>query len=313
MTNAQRRFGLSFASMAVASVAAWLWLREFEVSARDVEEIFTGFRWTWLPSIFILLLLHVALSAARWVELEKCLGAPQASFRLGFTSGAIAMGLGTVLPAPLMSVACRSLANRLVNTSGGRGAVSGLLDQLCDFAAYAWLAIPAILAILSANILSFLILAPLAIAVGWPVLTLLVRLEPSLRRSLPAFAANWLPILLSKSPLFRIYVISMLRVANTTLVAILIGISISEPISAVGLSVAVPLVSIANALVMLPGAIGISEWGFTAVLVYNGAAQETVVSFVLANRIILTALPIALALLVSCLLLVRLPRKRPIG
>lgn len=298
MTLGTKRFWFSLTSVIVASLATWLWIQTFSVTFGDVEKTLSGLRWRWLPLVLGLLVFHVALSAVRWTELEMCLGGKGASFRLGFTSGAIAMGLGTFLPAPAMSVLCRSLANKLAGNSGGRGAASGILDQLCDFVTYAWLAIPAIFAVINQEPASFLFLAPITVALGWPVLLLLSRSEPWIGKRLPSFASTWVGLLISKKTLFRIYAISVLRMINVTAITVLIGLSVQAPISALALSVSVPLVSIANALVMLPGAIGVAEWSFTAVLSHIGTAEQAIVRFVLANRIILTALPMFVAIAV---------------
>jgi len=297
MTPSRRRIVLSTGLTLVAVLVVWLWVRAFGVTIADVERTAQSIRWHWLPAIFALLAGHVAVSALRWAYIEEALGAPKPAFRTGFNSGAIAMGLGTVLPAPIMNVAARSLANKLAGTSATRGALSGTLDQICDLAICLWMAIPAALALLILDPEWFWVLSALATAIGALCLFPIAQARAILARIAPGRDKRWVALLLSRETLLRLYVLSLLRFANLVAVAILVSLSAGGA-PALALAIAVPIVAVANALVMLPGAIGVSEWSFTVVLAQFGVDEPSVIAFVIANRMILTALPMLLALAV---------------
>lgn len=260
--------------------------------------------WVWVPFILILLAVHVALAAWRWSVIETCLGGHKPEFRLAFGSGAIATGLGTFLPAPLMNVACRSLANKFSGASAGRGALSGTIDQGSDFAVSLWLAIPAGLAMLQGDVHIYFWGAPLMALVGFAGLLTLKRAWALWQSFRPVKNAAKLGGLLSTKSLLRIYLLSIIRLLNLTVITIAVGLT-SGAASASTLAVAVPLVSIATAVAMLPGSIGVSEWSFSAVLQQLHVEPHTIVVFVLANRLLLTMLPIILGLLTVLVMLIR--------
>lgn len=296
MTARKRRVLISAGSILVAMVAAWLWWRAFEVTPDNLNAMLAGLRLGWLPVIFVLLAIHVALSAWRWADIEVCLGGQRPAFHIAFTSGAIAMGLGTFLPAPVMNVACRSLANRFAGASGSRGAVSGTVDQLSDFVVSAWLAVPAALAMWQNDVRIYFWGIPVMIMAGFAGIFPLMRAKPLLQRYWPLDSKGWIVLLLSRTALFRIYAIALLRLANLTLITIAVHFA-SGAASPSALAVAVPLVTVATAVAMLPGSIGAAEWSFSAVLRHLGVAPHAIINFVLANRVLLTALPLVLALL----------------
>lgn len=286
-------------------IAIGLWRRNFDVSLGDVKDIFDSISWDLAPVIFLLLAFHVSLSALRWLEFEESFGGERADFSLAFISGAIAMGLGTFLPAPLMGVACRSIANKMVGTSSLRGALSGTLDQFSDFAIYAWIAIPALLALFSNEVSVFLVFGPAMLILGIPVLCLLSYILSPAKPHWPLSKMKWIALLFSPKTLIRVYILSSLRLINITAITILVGQSIDAQISPLNLGIAVPLVSIANAIVMFPGAIGVAEWSFTTVLGHLGTPEPSQISFVIANRALLTVLPLLLSILVLSYALMR--------
>lgn len=295
MTQNQIRTTVSAFLVAVGLAIAWLWWQSFDVAFQNVEDTLGAIRWEGMLAIGLLLVLHVGLSALRWSVIEQCLGGPRPSLRLGFLSGAVALGLGVFLPAPVMNVACRAVANKLAGTSGGRGAVSGSIDQLSDFAMFVWMAMPAALAIFMQAPEVYVWLA-LMMGILLSPLIWLFSLVHSRLVNLVWFAERvWLLRLLSRKALLQIYLLSALRFFNITLITLIVGNTIGFA-DDVALGIAVPLVSVANALVMLPGAIGVAEWSFSAVLGQLGIAQVEIVRFVIANRLILTAVPIVVAI-----------------
>lgn len=288
---------LSGVLTALALLAAYAWLQAFSVSPAVFTAVFSAFDGTWLSLIFLFLVAHVALSALRWATIEGALQGPRHRFELGFASGAIAMALGTVLPAPLMSVLCRSLATKIAGAGGRRGALSGLLDQLCDLAICLWFAIPAVIAIIVEDVPGFPLFALIAAVLGLAFVLLLSWLASSLTRHRFPALYEWLASLCRPRNMVVIYLTSVMRAGNLVVLALLISLT-SEPIDLVALAVAVPIVAVTNALAMFPGAFGVSEWGFSLVLAHVGVAQNAIISFLLANRVILTGLPMLLGLIV---------------
>ncbi|MBE5073423.1 flippase-like domain-containing protein [Erythrobacteraceae bacterium E2-1 Yellow Sea] len=294
-------------SVIIAIVVIWFWWRAFEIETNDVTAMVSRLHWLWLPVILLLLAVHVTLSARRWSVIEVGLGGQRPAFRVSFGSGAIAMGLGTFLPAPLMNVACRGLANRIAGASGGRGALSGAIDQGSDFVLAGLLAIPAGFALLQGDPNIYLWAAPPTVVVGLALVFAVMRARPILQRLWPEKSSAWIPILLSRKSILHIYTISVLRIVNLTLITMAVNYASGEA-SPKTLAVAVPLVMVTTAISMLPGAIGVSEWSFSAILQLFGEVPEETVIFILANRLLLTVLPIILAFMTMMIVLLRYNR-----
>lgn len=296
MSSLRRRL-LTSLSVVVAIAAMWLWWHIFDVSLNQLATIFATIHWWPAPAIVLLLVGHVALSSWRWSLIEVGIGGEKPPFVPAFAAGGLALGLGTFLPAPIINVVCRGAANKLMGRSGIRGAVSGGFDQAADFAMTVLLAIPAALAWALNDVLIYALGAP-AILVGG---LFAVCLIPNLARSamLPSWTKRYaaLPLFLGRAILLKAYGISALRLLNLTLLTLLVYAA-----SGVGtvpaVLVAVPLVTLAISISMLPGAFGASEWSFSAVLARYGLGGAEIVRFVLANRILLTLASLLIAVVV---------------
>lgn len=296
-------------SIAVAALAMGLWLRNFDVSPSDLDHLLAVLRWWPIPPLFVLLALHVALSSWRWMLIEVALGGDRPQFAPAFATGAFALGLGTFLPSPVVNVACRGFANRINGTSGLRGAFSGGIDQIADFALVMLLAIPAGVAFFYQDLRIYLIGAVAITLLGLGIIMLVPALAKSIRLPFHIPGLSRIAPLADRSLLLKLYGISLLRVANLTAMTLMIhAATASASISAV--VIAVPLVTVAISAAMLPGAFGISEWSFSAVFSGLGIMRENIVLFVLANRIILTGLSLMLALIVALAMTASLLHKR---
>lgn len=293
----QRRCGLVALSIAVAALVMWLWLRNFNVSAEEFTQLAARLRcWPMLP-LFVLLAGHVALSSWRWSLIEASLGAERPSFRTAFAASTFALGLGTFLPAPVINVICRSLANRFSGASGLRGALSGGIDQVTDLAMVVLVAIPAAIAFLRNDLGLYIWGVSLVLLLG---LGLILVLPGIIGSVFPHFAFPGLgriEALVDRPLLFKLYGISMLRVLNLTLMTLAIHAATGAG-TVPAIIIGVPLVTLAISATMLPGAFGVSEWSFSAVFSSFGVSRGDIVLFVLANRTVLTGLSLTLALLV---------------
>lgn len=295
---ARRQWILSGLLTALALLAAAIWWQVFGVTVGKVVLAFHGFEGRWLALTFLALVAQVALSAIRWATIEAAIGGHRPSFQLGFVSGAVATALGTVMPAPLMSVLCRSLATRITGSGARRGVISGLLDQGCDLAICVWFAIPALIAILTGDLPEFPFFALVAGLGGWLLALVTGWAAARLATVQLTRRYDWLMRLATPRVVSVLYLSSVLRAGNLLVMAVLISLT-SAAINPLALAVAVPIVAVANALAMLPGAIGVSEWGFSSILAEIGVAESAITTFLLANRAILTGLPVLLGLVVA--------------
>lgn len=299
--NSHRKFAIVAMSTALAVIAMLWWLHNFDVSGQEFAILLLRLHWWIVPPLFALLAGHVALSTWRWSIIEVALGGSKPSFGPAFATGAVALGLGTFLPSPIITVACRGFANRIRGSSGSRGALSGAVDQAADLAVVVLMALPAGLAFVRRDITIYLAGVPLMVLVGllglllMPKLLCIIRLPPWLARLDGVASPAIRPLLL------KLYGISLTRVANLTLMTLAIWAATGAA-SVNALVIAVPLVTLAISAAMLPGAFGISEWSFSAVLLGMGIERREIILFVLANRIILTALSLLLAIFVGIVL-----------
>lgn len=292
-------------SIVVSALAITLWVRSFDVTGDAVAELIAGLRWWALVPILALLALHVALAAWRWSAIETALGGSPGSHGQTFRFGVIALALGTFLPPPLVYVACRGLANRLNGTSPVRGAISGAIDQGADFAVVLMMAVPAVIALLARDLEFFLVGASIMAVLGFILAIVLPRIGLASRLAANVRAAD----LLDRGILLRAYAISLLRMINLVAITLMILVACDGG-SATAIIIGVPLVTLAISVAMLPGAIGVSEWSFTAVFAAFGLPSGETVTFVLANRLLLTGLALLLGGIVCAWMAARQPTLR---
>ena len=292
--SSRHHFGLVVLSAAVALLALGLWLHIFGVSGQVFADLFGRLKWWPVPPLLALLCGHVALSSWRWSLIEQGLGGSRPKFEIAFVVGAVALGLGTFLPPPLTNVACRSFSNRFSGTSGLRGALSGGIDQLSDLGVIILLSIPAAVGLIYRNVDLYFAGVGLTIILGLGVLSALSAFVRSGALPFRVPLIDRFAPLADRKLALRLYAISLGRVANLTLMTLLVqaAVGVGDPRAII---VGVPVITLAVSVAMLPGAFGVSEWSFSAVLSDFGASGHEIVLFVLANRILLTSLSWLLA------------------
>lgn len=270
-------------------VAIALWIRNFEVDGEEVSALAQRLQWWTLLPIFALLSLHVALASWRWSLIETAVGGLPGPRSHAFGFGAIALALGTFLPPPIIYVACRGLTNRVNGTNPIRGAISGAIDQGADFALVSMMAFPAFVALWMKDLTIFALGALAMALIGFSALLIL----PQLRWVAELLRRGRLGGLGRREILLKIYGLSLMRMVNLVAITLMIGVACSvESIEAI--IIGVPLVTLAISIAMLPGAIGVSEWSFSAVFAAFALPDADIVTFVLANRLILTSCGIVL-------------------
>lgn len=280
-------------STAVAAFAMWLWLVSFDVTAADFHLLYDKLRWWPIPILFVLLAGQVALASWRWSLIEHSLGGTKPRFSYALAVGGLALGLGTLLPGPVVNIACRSIANRVTGMSSLRGAISGTVDQLADLAVIAMLAVPSALALKYPDVTFFLGSALGTSLFGLIILALLQKFLKT--QNFPKKLED-LSKLFEKQLLLKVYGISLLRAINLVIINLAIYASVGTA-SIPSIVMGVPLIALAMSVAMLPGAIGVSEWSFSAVFSVFGIAHEDIVIFVLANRVLLTGLSLLMMLI----------------
>ena len=268
--------------------------------------------WWTLPILLALLAVHVGAAALRWSRIEQALGAERPRFQRAFTSGAIALGLGTFLPSFLTNIAARAISNRLRGDNAVRGAVSGTLDQLTDLAVVVLFVPAAILGVFWHSLPLYL--AGVVVTGGLGFLWL--RVAPPIARAFARIGVarhlgDASQRLARRDVLLPIYALSLLRFFCLTAITLLVHFATgAATVSAT--VIAIPLVTLAISLAMLPGGLGVSEWSFSAVFAAMGIAHGAVVLFVLGNRILLSVMALFLmALTLGHAAGVKLKHRRP--
>lgn len=281
-------------SIILAGSAFWLWLQEFSVTETSVRELLGQLNWWTVPVIFFLLCTHVSCSAKRWARLETALGGQAPDQKRALITSGLALGLGTVLPGPVASIACRSASNRIMGGNAIRGAVGGGLDQFADFAMVCFFVPAALVAIYWNSLAVYGFSCCVLAVIGWLLIT---RRRPGH----PGVFANWLvhkwprsEALFTPGLASAMYRYSLVRFVCLSLITLMVHYA-SGAASATGALVAVPLVTVAISIAMLPGAFGVSEWSFSGVLALLATPQGEIAVFVLANRLILTGLALVIA------------------
>ena len=278
----------------VAATVLVLWARAYSVSSRDIDLLGANLAWWTLPLLLALLAVHVGAAALRWSRIEQALGAERPQFQRAFTSGAIALGVGTFLPSFLTNIAARAISNRLSGDNAVRGAVSGTLDQLADLAVVVLFVPAAILGVFQQSLPLYLIAVVFSGCLGF----LSLSVAPSLTGALARIAAarhlsEASRRLWGRDVLLPIYMLSLLRFFCLTAITLLIHFATgAATVSAT--VIAIPLVTLAISLAMLPGGLGVSEWSFSAVFAVMGVEHGAIVLFVLGNRILLSLMALLL-------------------
>jgi hypothetical protein len=104
--------------------------------------------------------------------------------------------------------------------------------------------------------------------------------------------------LLRVEVLSPIYWLSLLRVACLTAITLVIHFA-TGAVTVSAVVIAIPLVTVAISLAMMPGGFGVSEWSFSAVFTAMGIGHQQIVTFVLGNRILLSGSALFLMLLTA--------------
>jgi hypothetical protein len=288
------RFILAILSLLAGLIATLLWMRSFHVDISDIWTVTGMTSWWVMPILFTLQSLNVALAAWRWSLIEASMGGELPPFRRAFHAGALALGLGTVLPGPLVSIASRSISSRLDKGSLKRGALSGLVDQIADISIII-LFLPSAVAAFTLKMPGIYVsLIPLTILIGRTSLNLIPSLHSLTKSGILSklFSPRWqdFDILTIKT----IYWISIIRFINITAITYFVNEAVNACPPLV-IIMSIPLVTLAISLAMLPGGFGIAEWSFSAVFASMGVPHGEIVHFVLANRLLLSVIAWAIA------------------
>lgn len=264
-----------------------LWFTHSDLSLPQVVAIIERFDPTPILPVGLLLVLHLLIGAEKWRLVEQRLTGNKPALGRSFGAAAAATAIGQFLPSPLANAVTRGASNRVHEGKGfRRGLLSSIWEQAFDIYVALALSVAAAVAIgvdKPGWFAPSAVLAAAAAALPLLLLTPLSKLH-YFRRPAPRVDTQLLCTELS----LKLFGLSILRFGTLALITIAVAAAANTAISPIQLVIAVPLVTAATAISMIPGGLGATEWSFTAVLSAQGVGHEAVLAFVLANRLILT-------------------------
>ena len=308
----ERRWLIAGASTLGAVVVAALWWRTIGLTGSQVLSI--GRDLSAAPAVVAVLFVgvQIVLAAAKWRLIERAFSAPPPSWRRALTVGAVAGALGQVAPTPVVTAVLRGASNRAATSAGlGRGVVGGAFDYGTDL-----LIVAVALPFCAAWLLPWWgwghAVAAVACALGGGAAAFCVGMRASKR--VRAAARRTARALTAAGPgaAPRLLLLSTLRVANLGLISVFVARAAGLTIDAAVLA-AVPPVTVSNALVALPGGLGVTEWSFTAALGLAGVPSEAILRFAVANRLLLSAAAVGWGIVGALWLVTPRPLPAPAG
>ena len=300
----------------------YLLFRSFSHEWLAYQERLLELRWWWVVGVVISTALHCQITAHKWrivtltIEADGDLGRGLFAMYSAF----IAL-LGQVIPLQLAILAGRSIALRLhADIPMRRGAYGAIFDQGFDVLVPAILIVPGLLYFLgyvgALTAATFSILLATAIAAvlylqgAWVVrqaLDFAERIMPTsyskrlgLRRIIDAPEDTFDNAILS-----RLYLWSAIRCANLVLRAWLVAWCFHLDISWIALLYGHCAVTFTLVLSLIPGGLGLTEWGWVGMLNLAGVDSVDAVHYALSSRILIVSALVVVNLMGGLLLLVR--------
>ncbi|MGB6130775.1 MAG: lysylphosphatidylglycerol synthase transmembrane domain-containing protein [Acidobacteriaceae bacterium] len=248
------------------------------------------------------------ISTVKWRSIDACLRRSMDSSPSrteAFMVSATGMALGTILPVQFGMTAARTLGTQMHGRALTRGTAATLFEQSFDFLAALLISAATELTLVCKETFLFwlaasLIAVGLGIAVAGPVCMWLGRtsapFQPPARSSsgltarlIRGLAELQRSGLLSARLARRLLLLSTLRFAILALVAIQTASAIGAHIPSWHLAAALPFVTVACAIAITPGSLGINEFSFAVVLHLFGTPLGVAAAWAIANRLLVTA------------------------
>lgn len=309
-----------------AAVLLALLLATSHLDLHALMDMVLAIRPTMLLALIALLAINTLLSGEKWRLVDKRLrGQASALPRpLYFALTAFGTMLGSVIPMPLGAAVTRSLG---LHFHGGRGLVRGgaatLFEQGYDLLVAAVLtSATAALMILGGGPIKWILLAGGASIIGLlcsgvaaGLVIRIFRRFGSRRAGVPGGRLAGLAASVVNSELLgptlvrRLFVLSLLRFFNLSLMAGATTAAFGLEVPLWQLSAALPLAMLASALPLTPGGLGVIEWTFVSVLVAFGTRFDAAAEWAVLNRLAVTLAGIAIGIMGAMVgLWVRAPR-----
>ena len=253
-----------------AGLCFWLYF-SLNVRASDWETLLDGLSLPWCLAVFVLSGLLMVSGALKWALLSRAMhgdGGKEPEDGFFFRQYLWQNWIGQFVPPSLAIVGGRAWATRrMKGVAMLSGVGNGFLDQILELAFFVVL-LPAAIFVLSGQggWISFLLLS----VAGVGVLAGIMWLG---RRRLPA-------------PLWRLFGLSLARVALTILRLISGIYAFGLPIAALAVAAAAPVVSLLSLIPLTPANLGIAEWGWTGLLALAGESALFAALFALGFRLL---------------------------
>jgi uncharacterized protein (TIRG00374 family) len=264
-----------------------------------------------LALTFIAVGLWIGVGTLRWQTWCNALaGRWVCSTRRYYSIFIAAAAINQLIPPVVGNLGSRPLIYSLVTGERlGQAFIASLLDNVCDLAVFALMAIPAFLGL--AGIVSYpvsLLLMGAMVAAGFVVLRLarwrhitmltvlarfagrvsrLPRVGPRLARPLQQLRRSTLP---TPGATERIYWYSVSLYALSLMRQVTMMEAMRLDMPWLPLILAVPVAHMVLLVSLTPSALGIFELGWTGVLTWAGIAPDASVTFVVGRRLYMTAI-----------------------
>jgi len=277
----------------------------------DFQQLGTFFSQLNIFHILIIIfssLFHMTTSALKWQLVLKAFHHdnanhnPPFSFHLFYTT--LGANLGQVMPIHISSMITRGIGLKAhYQGSTLSGAASSGFEQIFDILIplvlllptifvltfdmdlSTWLAISAFILILSG-----LLLPLVSIKLVESILRLIGPMAEQPKRTF--FLRKSLDTVLKinnldKTLMTKLYWLSVIRFFSLLIRALVVVSVIASTITYSAVTIALPGVVSTNIIALTPGGLGISEWGWTGLLLLQNVSMQDAVAFALLNRIVM--------------------------
>jgi uncharacterized membrane protein YbhN (UPF0104 family) len=221
--------------------------------------------------------------------------------QLYFSLSAIGVSLGQFLPSQVSTALVRTIGARAYGRQAlQRGAGATLFEQSFDLLAAILFAVVTVLVIITGGgALEWALSALAATIIGFALCAIAAPAAGSLSRGLSALPP-WLSgrrirgsladlagsSLLRWDMTFRLFALSMLRLGVLVLVGVASARALSFDIPLWHLAAIFPFSVLAVALALTPGALGVTEWTLSSVLVALGTPFQVAAQWAVGTRIL---------------------------
>ncbi|MCB9948065.1 MAG: flippase-like domain-containing protein [Rhodospirillaceae bacterium] len=312
------RAALAALGIIAAGGLIWWLAASLDTGGADLWELLRGIPvWAW-AALVALTAAQFLISAVKWTLVTRRLF-PEDRAVPGIAAVTLYTAVGAVLgifvTVYVGTVASRALAMRLLHRRGvGRNAAATVLEQGFDVAAMACFAVAAAAVLfLGIGWIWLVVLPPLFAMAGGALLLrsrhVVAWLRARLRGAGSARDADTMTTAVDRLLTARMVAVllgaSGLRFLVLALRVVVVVLAIGQTVPLMDVTLAFPLVQASQLASLTPGNIGIAEWTWVGLLMFQGGTLETAGAFALVLRLAGLAALGATTGLLAAILLVR--------